>query len=264
MSKTFIVSCFRCYQDLKVPVKSTGVEAKCPACGGKFTVPSVSENAKIQEQVPVEVREFRTEELSRIREEDPSLLKLVQGGTNKNCWEFLLLAELIRRSLVPLLEAIASEPDQVEETHVIFWSRQRYLSFVDSKCSEFLDFQVKFSKLFGTGLREALFKDDVLAIFSFRDHLSRLLVNLLSCYNEFISKAVPMDADCNRLFGFMRTWFPHYVSVMEEIPDQLREVHRNSGVYLRHVEAQISFTPSNVRPFFILREGITKKKIFTE
>ena len=246
---------------MKAPSQTIGTDVQCAQCKAHFVVPTRLRNAKIQELEPTVARQFQRAELEQLQAEDPSLLELVKGATNKNCWEFLVLAGLIERALQPLDAVFSVEPEPPKSSRSPFATRGKYVTFIDRKCGEFLAIQHELCRLLSDVLQEALYADDIALMFSLAAELAEQAQRLIACHEDLIEKAVPDEAVSMQLFALMQEWAPHCWQAMSQVPAQLRAVHERSGAYLGKVEAQLALVPPNIRGFFACRDQVVKKKI---
>ncbi len=252
MPKDFNLVCYHCHGLLTVSDEYVGGEVQCPACEGELEVPTPAKAAKfehVSEPVP---RRLRPGEEAAIGEEDPALLALFEGATNKNCWEFALLGTLIAKHVSEGKARITIAPRYASFYKLKWYGRvphKKLATAVKSKCEQFLSIQRDLSLLFGYQFEKTLYGNDVCAMIRFGRSLRAYVAGLCSFTEGLFDTPLPEECEYVGLLDIMRRWPDGVCDNIMALSERLQQVHAVAGTDLSPRYFQVSLVPPTLNAF---------------
>lgn len=238
----FQISCRQCQAFLTVSDEFVGDTVQCPACDHEMLVPAPGKAAKVEARLPEVPRPATPAEVVSLQARDPELLQYLEGATNKNCWEFGLLARLLGEALQPLHDAIAqtsgspgiapASTRSVDLARRTAWAARGYLRL-----------QLELGPFLDSHLAAALHADNAAALVRF-SYLMELHVAAVVEWHATVG-ILPAsgDAPFPELLALLRDWAEHWAHTLEILITQLHQVYEESGATLDHIEPQPVLTP---------------------
>jgi len=265
MPVDFNITCYHCSSFLTVSDEFVGQEVQCPACEEEMLVPPLAKALKLERISTGEPRPVRPEEEQDARERYPAALDYMDGATTKNCWEFGILARVVNDQLDRLgavSEMIPAEPGVYERPPFHLVPHADMVRFINGVADEFIGLQIALDELFGGGVQEALFQDDLRKIIDFGVKLSDIIDSVVELGKRLGGRSLPEQSPYPELYGILRGWPDHWCDVLDAAVSLLQNVYEESGTNLWHSEMQTSFTPPDFYEFFLLKNKLPRKKAF--
>ncbi|OGV62456.1 MAG: hypothetical protein A3K19_33400 [Lentisphaerae bacterium RIFOXYB12_FULL_65_16] len=245
----FNISCPECHGFLTVSDEFVGEVVQCPACDAEMPVPPPAKLAKVEFRTPVTPREFAVEELEELNQSAPELAEYLDGATNKNCWEFGVMARIVHDAVGPLRQLVGSAPATAPGGTM----PRDAASVVVRMCQEFLAIQSEMGQLLAAGLPDALYSDDLSEMLDFRRRFGERMDRAIQWTTTLHAQPLPLQAPYPELATLLQEWPQHWCGALEHLGAQLQALHESGGMELRHFDPQIALTPVSLHQFLLLQ-----------
>jgi hypothetical protein len=223
---------------------------KCKNCTSEIVVPSRSRACKIEESNPEVGIQFTEEARALIAAEDPALVAILEGATNRNCWEFALAAALFARRLEPL-RLILMEPPT--EASGLFAGGSK---FITKKAQEYVTIMGPLYDLVATQLQPTLYQDDPAVIVGAANMLGTQVNLILALRNDIVNQKMPKKPPYHQIRMAMDQWIYYTWEGLNGLIEQLQLHGTHQQAIIEQREYQASLVPPPLHKFFILTEKI--------
>ena len=252
---SFAFACTGCGRKVAAFQEHIGQSISCPVCQAEFTVPRPSWARKNHPELNPEFpRIFGPEELNLVAGMDGGVRQCLVGATNRNCWEFVLLAGLIRARLTPLREMLVRFGEQ-DSTATRGLSRLEagYEQAFDSVSQRLLEACRGLHPVLTDMLEPAMYGDHVAYTSKFADGLVGPVLMACAAYGELIQQPVPPDYPYANMVYVLKGWAYHIWETLDRLAARLEE---SAAAPPPKPLPQVTVVPVSIHEFQVLRSRV--------
>ncbi|OQB10030.1 MAG: hypothetical protein BWY17_04417 [Deltaproteobacteria bacterium ADurb.Bin207] len=267
MSEQFVISCHHCKLQIAVTNAHVGVEVKCPGCDKNVQVLPHMKAAKVEASIPEVRREFQPDELELLKPHGILFFGPLGAPTNKNRWEFALMAQLFEEAVGPLepLVEVANKRGHKPYRWRFFRKKpvRRFVAFVNDKTEELFALQNRLNEIFANELQLSLYSDSVGTMVNFSERLKSILDDLQAYFESLVSQELPGEHPYPEVFHYLQGWVAHIIGTIQWLVGQLNGIATAGKVTVPMLDFQYSFVPHDLNVLLNLKMHLPQGKAFS-
>ena len=261
MSSAFKFGCPSCGQHIRAYDEHVGSYIECPACHQNILVPDPLEDPTSRDKTAVH-KLFSEEEQALIQKEGREIFDLSIALTHRKYWQFILLAEMLRRGLTPLRATVldlgrqqAVLPDMIKDHEV-------YAEQIRAKTNEYFGILYVLYDCVSNHLLQALEQDSATRVIACAHQARQAIERLQAFHLSIFTLAFPRDYPYPEIIGVLKGWTPFAWQGLDQLVNLLLATRVQRRLQLHEQLLQVSFAPPTIHLFFHHLQHLPKRITF--